>query len=98
MKNKKYTKINLRDFRHNLTQLKDSIEAGVIYEVAEKGSPLAYFIPVQYNIKIEKNNKDLTQESFKKALNLPVGTFKLSKDVDYKEEYRRLLEKKYLKQ
>lgn len=59
MKGKEYTKINLRDFRHNLTQLKDSIEAGMIYQITEKGSPLAYFIPVQYDIDVKTSKKGL---------------------------------------
>jgi antitoxin (DNA-binding transcriptional repressor) of toxin-antitoxin stability system len=45
MKNKDYTKINLRDFRHNLTQVKDSLSSGEMFEVLEKGSPIGYFIP-----------------------------------------------------
>lgn len=92
MKNKEYTKINLRDFRHNLTQLKDSL-----VEIYEKGTLIGYYIPEEYTVQIKRKQNKLTQESFKKALNLPVGTSKLSNDVDYKEEYRRLLEEKYLK-
>ncbi|HKM20309.1 MAG TPA: hypothetical protein VJY47_03795 [Candidatus Dojkabacteria bacterium] len=96
MKNKEYTKINLRDFRHNLTQLKDSLQAGMIYEVTEKGSPLAYFIPTQYDIQVKESKKGLSQESFIKALNMKGGNFNIPKDGNYKKEYRRLLEEEYL--
>lgn len=92
MKEKEYTKINLREFRHNLTQLKDSL-----VRIYEKGSPIGYYIPEEYTVQIKRKREKLTQESFKKALNLPVDILNLPKDVDYKEEYRRLLEEKHLK-
>lgn len=99
MKNIDYTKINLRDFRHNLTQLKDSLASGEMYEVLEKGSPLGYFIPAQFDIKV-KRKKDISQKKFREAiLGLAEGIeFKDEvKDCkDYEEAYRRLLEKKYL--
>ena len=99
MKNKDYTKINLRDFRHNLTQVKDSLSSGEMFEVLEKGSPIGYFIPVQFDIKVTKK-EDISQEEFRKAvLGLAEGIeFKDEvKDCkDYKEAYRKLLEKKYL--
>lgn len=96
MKGREYTKINLRDFRHNLTQLKDSIEAGMIYQVTEKGSPLAYFIPVQYDIDVKTSKKGLTQETFVKALNSKEGKFDIPKNGNYKKRYRELLEEEYL--
>lgn len=34
---KNYKKINLRDFRHKFTQLKDSFTSGEIYDVFENG-------------------------------------------------------------
>lgn len=99
MKNKDYTKINLRDFRHNLTQVKDSLSSGEMFEVLEKGSPIGYFIPAQFDINVMRK-KDVSQEEFKKAvLGLAEGIeFKDEvKDCkDYKEAYRKLLEKKYL--
>lgn len=95
MESKEYTKINLREFRHNLTQLKDSLLAGEIYEITERGSSLAYFIPIQYDIKIKNGEKELTQETFIKALKNRTGDFNLPKDGNYKKEYRRLLDKKY---
>ena len=97
MKITKYTKINLRDFRHNLTQLKDSLASGEVFEVTEKGNPLAYFIPSKYSVEITNENEVLTQEGFIQALNSPIGHFDLPKDGNYKNEYRRLLEKKYMK-
>ncbi len=97
MKIKNYTKINLRDFRHNLTKLKDSIEAGEIFQVVEKGNPLAYFVSAKYEIQIEKSERGLTQEDFKEALKSPTGDLKFLQDKSYEKEYRKLLEKKYLK-
>lgn len=99
MENKEYKKINLRNFRHNLTQVKDSLASGEMYEVLEKGSAIGYFIPAQFDIKITKK-KNIPQEEFRNAvLGLAEGIeFKDEvKDCkDYKEAYRKLLEKKYL--
>ena len=95
----KYQKINLRKFRHNLTQLKDSLNAGQAYEVIDRGKTLAYFIPSDYDIKIEK--KISVEKDYKKILNDAIGCVKMSKEdkknFDYKKEYRKALEEKYLK-
>lgn len=96
-KNIEYKKIKLRDFRHNLTQLKDSLLAGEVYEVTEKGSPIAYFIPAQYKVAIKKEKKELTAEIFEKILAMPTNKINLPEDLDVDKEYLRLLEEKYLK-
>lgn len=97
--NIKYKKINLRNFRHNLTQLKDSLSAGQAYEVIDRGKTLAFFIPSEYEIKIEvKKKPDI---NYLKVLNDAIGCVHMSekkkKSFDYKEEYRKALEKEYLK-
>ena len=95
---KEYKKINLRDFRHNLTQLKDSLNAGQIYEVIDRGETLAYFIPPKYEVKIVKK-KDRKQEEFKKIFLDVMGTIELKDEIkgetDYKKAYHKLLDKKY---
>lgn len=94
---KDYKKINLRDFRHNLTQLKDSLNTGQVYEVIDRGRTLAYFIPSTYQVKLKK--KDKQQGEFKKALIDVMGTIDLKDEVkeekDYKKAYHTLLDKKY---
>lgn len=99
MNNKDYTKINLRNFRHNLTRVKDSLASGQMYEVLEKGSPIGYFIPAQFNIKVSKK-KNISQEEWRKIVLSLSGGIEFKDEVkdckDYKEAYRRLLEKKYL--
>lgn len=96
---KEYKKIKLREFRQNLTQLKDSIQAGQIYEIYNRGEPLALFVPSQYEIKIKK--KGVNQEDFVKAIDDAVGCVNMPRkrkgQFDYKEEYTKLLEKKYMK-
>jgi predicted ATP-dependent endonuclease of OLD family len=62
--NKDYTKIKLRDFRRNLTQLKDS---GQVYEVTQRGATLAYFVPATYKMRLETKNTTNNKE-FLKAL------------------------------
>jgi len=99
MKNKNYTKINLRNFRHNLTRVKDSLTSGQMYEVLEKGSPIGYFIPAQFDIKISKK-KEISQEEFRKIVLRLINSTELRDEVkdckDYDKAYRKLLEKKYL--
>lgn len=94
---KDYKKINLRDFRHNLTQLKDSLNTGQVYEVMDRGQTLAYFIPSTYQVKLKKKNKQ--RGEFKKALLDIMGTIDLKDEVkgekDFKEAYHTLLDKKY---
>jgi len=97
MFNMKYKKINLRDFRNNLTQLRDS---GQAYTIFKKGVPFAYFIPSEYEVKVTK--KKITQEEFCKILDsMTSHGVELKDEVkgedSYKEVYRRLLEKKYLR-
>jgi antitoxin (DNA-binding transcriptional repressor) of toxin-antitoxin stability system len=94
----KYKEINLRKFRHNLTQLKDSLASGQAYRVIERGKPLAYFIPVEYKVVLEKKNR---KKDVKKILNDAVGCVKMSeakkKTFDYEKEYRKAMEEKHLK-
>jgi antitoxin (DNA-binding transcriptional repressor) of toxin-antitoxin stability system len=93
-----YKKINLRKFRHNLTQLKDSLANGQAYEVVERGQPLAYFIPVDYKVTLEKKN---SKKDVKKILDDAIGCVKMSenkkKTFDYEKEYRKAMEEKHLK-
>ena len=93
-----YKKINLRKFRHNLTQLKDSLASGQAYEVVDRGQPLAYFIPADYDVVVEKKN---SKKDVKKILNDAIGCVKMTdeekKNFDYKKEYRKAMEKKHLK-
>ncbi len=95
-----YKKINLRKFRHNLTQLKDSLNAGQAYEVIDRGKTLAYFIPSKYDVKV-KEREDKDQKEYEKAIKDLIGCVKMSeeekKNFDYKKEYRKALEEKYLK-
>ncbi|MCK9368877.1 hypothetical protein M0R04_02765 [Candidatus Dojkabacteria bacterium] len=97
MDNKDYTKIKLRDFRKNLTQLKDGLAFGVKYEVLERGKSIGYFIPSQYEITLKK--KVISQEDFNKILNEVAGKFEFKKPKkkvkSYKDEYLNLLLKKY---
>jgi antitoxin (DNA-binding transcriptional repressor) of toxin-antitoxin stability system len=93
-----YKEINLRKFRHNLTQLKDSLASGQAYKVIERGQPLAYFIPVEYKVMLEKKN---SEKDVKKILNDAVGCVKMSgakkKTFDYEKEYRKAMEEKHLR-
>lgn len=97
---KDYTKIKLRDFRHNLTQLKDSLASGEVYEVVDHGKVLAYFVPPNYEIKAKKK-RGLTQEEHSKIIRDAMSSIKLKDEIkdekDYAEAYRKLLIKKYLK-
>jgi antitoxin (DNA-binding transcriptional repressor) of toxin-antitoxin stability system len=94
-----YKKINLRKFRHNLTQVKDSLKAGQAYEVFERGKPLAYFIPAKYNVKVD--DEEEKQKRYEKAVKALFGAAELTeeekKNFDYEKEYRKALEEKYLK-
>jgi len=93
-----YKKINLRKFRHNLTQLKDSLANGQVYKVIERGQPLAYFIPADYEVVIEKKN---SKKNVEKILNEAIGSVPMSaskkKNFDYDKEYRKAMEKKHLR-
>ena len=91
---KNYEKINLRKFRHNLSQLKDSLSAGQIYEVIERGKTFAYFVPSTYDIKITK--KEVKREEISKILKDSIGCVKTKKYLDYKKQYLKDLRKKYL--
>jgi len=97
---KEYKKINLRDFRHNLTQLKDSLSAGQVYEVIDRGETLAYFIPPKYEIKLKKDSsfKNTNVENILKDV---IGCIKMTekkkKNFDDKKEYRKYLEDRYIK-
>ena len=96
----KYKKINLRDFRHNLTQLKDSLNAGQAYEVIDRGKTLAFFIPSDYEIIISRK-EEKKQKEFEKKMKDLFGCVKMSKEekenFDYKKVYRKMLEDEYLK-
>jgi len=98
-KDKPYKKINLRNFRHNLTQVKDSLTSGEMYEVLEKGNPVGYFIPAHFDIKITKK-KDISQKEWEDLVRSLAGAFEFKDEVkdskNYKDAYRKLLEKKYL--
>ena len=93
-----YKKINLRKFRHNLTQLKDSLASGQAYEVVERGQPLAYFIPADYEVIVEKKN---SKKNVRKILKDAIGCVEMSEDqkktFDYQKEYRKAMEEKHLK-
>ncbi len=95
-----YKKINLRDFRYNLTQLKDSLNAGQAYEVIDRGQTLAYFIPPRYKIKLIEKKK-LSKEDFKKILEDAIGCVKMTekekRNFDYDKEYRKAMERKHLR-
>lgn len=99
MKEKDYTKINLRNFRHNLTHLKDAIDSGVVFEVVKKGETFGYFVPAKYEIEIKEKKEERDVEGFQKAFKEALGCAKQEGDenFDYKKEYMKLLEKKYLK-
>ena len=96
--NKDYTKIKLRDFRKNLTQLKDSLDSGQIYEVIDRGVSLAYFVPSRYKMKLE-TKRDKKHEDFIKALYALRGAAKVPKEIkegmSYDELYRKNLLKKH---
>ena len=93
MKNKEYTKINLRDFRHNLTQLKDSL-----VRIYEKGIPIGCYIPEQYEVKIE-SKQEIRREQMRKALQLPLGHLATQKhkNIDANEEFKKIMIEKYKK-
>jgi len=94
-----YKKINLRKFRHNLTQLKDSLEAGQAYEVLERGKPLAYFIPAKYNVKVD--DEEEKQKRYEKATKELFGIIKMTeeekKNFDPDAIYRKAMEEKHLR-
>jgi len=97
MFNMEYKKINLRDFRKNLTQIRDS---GNAYTVFKKGVPFAYFTPSEYEITVTKKN--VSKKKFSEILDSMTNhrvEFKdeVKDEKSYKEAYRKLLEKKYLK-
>ena len=94
-----YKKINLRDFRHNLTQVRES---GLAYTVLKKGEVYGYFIPSnsEYKVNIVKKQKSDKQKSFEEVLKYfeenPIP-FKdeVSDAKDAMEAYHRLLDIKY---
>ncbi len=97
--NIEYKKINLRNFRQNLTQLKDSLNAGQAYEVIDRGKTLAYFIPSEYEVKVDKKTK--STEEIERVLTEAIGCVHMSekkkKTFDYDKEYRKAMEKKHLR-
>ena len=97
--NIQYKKINLRNFRQNLTQLKDSLNAGQAYEVIDRGKTLAYFIPSEYEVKVNKKTK--STEEIERILTEAIGCVHMSekkkKTFDYDKEYRKAMEKKHLR-
>lgn len=97
--NIEYKKINLRNFRRNLTQLKDSLNAGQAYEVIDRGKTLAYFIPSEYDVSVSKKTK--SDEEIEKILSEAIGCVHMSKkkkkNFDYEKEYRKAMEKKHLR-
>lgn len=98
-----YRKINLREFRHKFTELKDSINSGQIYQVTERGNILGYFVPNGYDI-VRKGKKKISQDEFTKIVSSLKGKLKLRgyenkpipEDLDYRSIYRKHLEEKYL--
>jgi antitoxin (DNA-binding transcriptional repressor) of toxin-antitoxin stability system len=101
MNNKDYTKVNLREFRHNLSQLKDSLSYGQMYEVTEKGKSIAYFIPSEYEVKVvKKKSKNSTEEFFKAVKELQDSIpdslkKKLVTDEDFERSYSEEMERKH---
>ena len=97
-KNTNYKKISLRDFRHNLTQLKDSLAAGQIYEVTDRNNPFGYFIPNGYEFTVTKKQK-LNQDDFHKIMKELNGMAKPPKFVKNPKTdddiYRNELLKRY---
>jgi len=96
MKITKYTKINLRDFRHNLTQLKDSMVEGEVYRVYEKGTPLAYIIPEGYDIDLN-TEQEKRVKAFKESLSMPTGRVNRPKDFDADREIEKIFQERYKK-
>ena len=86
-----YNKINLSNFRQNLPQLKDSLNAGQAYEVIDRGKTLAYFIPSEYEVNIDKKTK--STEEIERILTEAIGCVHMSekkkKTFDYDKEYRK---------
>lgn len=92
-----YTKINLRKFRHEFTQLKDSLNSGNVYEIVDRGKPLAYLIPSEYNVKLKRKNIK-GKEDFPGIVNNLFGCAKSvgsPTKLDYKKEYLKRLKRKY---
>jgi len=96
-----YIKINLRNFRQNLTRVKDSLISGFAYEVTERGTTLGYFIPANGYKITKRKKKKMTQEEWRKLVDSLIGCAELKDEIkhfdDYMDGYRYLLEKKYLK-
>jgi hypothetical protein len=97
MFNMEYKKINLRDFRHNLSEVRDS---GYAYTILKKGEVYGYFVPAEYEIQISKKKSEMTQERFREILeNIRKHPFEFKDEVkdakDGKEAYHRLLDIKY---
>lgn len=100
MENKDYTKIKLRDFRHNLSQLKDSLSYGQVYEITEKGKSLAYFIPSSYEVKLQKkksSRKEILEALDRLQKSIPEELKKRIEKEGYEKLYREEMEKKYLR-
>lgn len=97
--NMEYKKINLRNLRHNLTQVKDSLKAGQAYEVFERGKSIGYLIPADYKIKVQKEKTN--KEKYQMALEDLIGAARLSeeerKNFDPDAIYRKAMEDKYIK-
>lgn len=97
MRNKDYKKVNLRDFRHNMTELRDS---GHVYEVMKKGDLFGYFVPARYEVEV-KDKRNASKKEFQKILKNISGKAQIKDEVahmdDYDEMYRYLLTRKHLK-
>lgn len=89
--NIEYKKINLREFRHNLTQLKDSPIA-----IYERGIHIGYYIPKQYDIEVV-TGQEKKREGLKEALKLPLGHLKSqkNKNIDVNKEFKKLMIEKH---
>lgn len=96
MKINKYTKINLRDFRHNLTQLKNSMVEGEVYRVYEKGTPLAYIIPEGYDIDLDIE-QEKRAKAFKDSLSMPTGRIERPSNFEADREIKKIILEKYKK-
>lgn len=96
-----YTEISLRDFRHSLGSLKNTLKYGKLYKITERGKSLAYFVPAHLSLTFSQNDSAREDALGNRVTDL-IGTGKASTEVleaegDYKKTYRALLGKKYLK-
>lgn len=97
MFNMEYKKINLRDFRNNLSEVRDS---GYAYTILKKGEVYGYFVPAEYDIEIKHKDGAVSREEFFEILERfrkhPLEFKDEVKDAKtVKEAYHRLLDIEY---